>query len=364
MASADTSAPARRLRLRRGTPVLDRGSGTLQLGSDHRWSLLVSGLSDAERTWLHEAAAARHGDLEHGAARHRVAPERRARILRLLADAGFLVPPAAPAASVRAAAGGAADAPALAALRVDGDGLRTLAGRARSRVAVVGLGRLGALLAAHLATAGVGTVLLDDDSPVQLVDLGVGAYDEVDVGHRRASRLRRRLAEQHPGTRVATTWRDEAPPDAVVVCTGAGRPEDFARLMSHGIAHLPVVAGEAGLEIGPFVRPGGTACMACRFHHDVDADPDWPRLVGQLAGWALPAGHETVLATTGAALATGQVLAHLDGGRPAAAGAVLQVGLPDALARVRPLSPHPDCGCTAPAPPPVRRVPATRPAHP
>ncbi|MDO8144222.1 ThiF family adenylyltransferase [Isoptericola sp. 178] len=353
MPVTDAGPATRALRLRRGVPVLDRGPDRLQLGSDTRWSLVVCGLSDGERAWLREAATSRHDDLEHGAARHRVAPERRAQIVAALTAGGFLVPTAAPPGTVLATAGGAADAPTLAALRPDGDGLRTLTKRARRQVAVLGLGRLGALTAAHLASAGLGAVMLDDDRPVQLTDLGLGLYREADVGHRRAARLQSVLAARHPRTRFGSTWRDEAPPDVVVVCGGTDPPEAFARLMSHGLAHLPLVAGEAGIEVGPFVRPGTTACTACRYHHEVDADPDWPRLVAQLAARPGDAGQETVLATTGAAVAAGQVLAHLDGARPAAADAVLEISLPDPLPRVRAMPPHPACGCTGTAPPPA-----------
>ncbi|WP_402464115.1 ThiF family adenylyltransferase [Isoptericola aurantiacus] len=356
MVSVDVPPPSSTLRLRPGTPVLDRGGGEVQLGTDERWALVLAGLADHEASWLHEAASRRHATLPGTAARHRVPDDRRDQIVRQLADCGFLVPTPRTRAEVLATAGGGADAPAVGALRPDGAGTVTLARRVLRTVALSGLGRIGAATAAHLATAGVGTVLLDDDTPVQVTDLGAGTYEETDVGHRRSHRLQDLFARRYPRTRVGLTWREETPPDVVVkICDRVARPETFARLMSTGVAHLPVVVGEADVVLGPFVLPGRTACVSCRHRHAVDADDRWPRLVGQLARWPGPASQETVLAATTAALAAGQVLAHLDGVRPAAANALLEVRLPDTLPRVLPTGPHPGCGCTAAAPPSSRR---------
>jgi hypothetical protein len=337
------------LTLRPGTPVLGRGPGEVQLGTDPRWSLVLSGLDDAEARWLSAAAGTPHASLARTAARFRVDDERRGTICALLAGCGFLVPAARRAPDVLATAGGAADAPALGALLPDGAGMVTLGRRALRRVGVSGLGRIGAQLAAHLATAGVGTLLLDDERPVGLTDLGTGSYDQTDVGHRRAGRLRERLSARHPRTAVARTWHDDAPPDVVVVvCDRVARPDVFALLMSSGIAHLPVVVGEADVTLGPFVVPGSTACTSCWHLHATDDDDRWPALVAQLADLVAGPGQETVLAATAAALAAGQVVAHLDGARPAAAGAVLEVALPEAIPRVRPVTVHPDCTCTVP----------------
>ncbi|MCK0117396.1 ThiF family adenylyltransferase [Isoptericola sp. S6320L] len=349
MASSSTSPEPAALRLRPGAPVLGRGPGEVQLGTDSRWSLVLSGLADAETRWLTASATTQHASLERTAARHRVEDERRREIGTLLADCGFLVPSPRRTPDVLATAGGAADAPVLGALLPDGGGMVTLARRAVRRVGVSGLGRIGAMLAAHLATAGVGTLVLDDDSPVQVTDLGTGTYRQTDVGHRRAARLEAALGARYPRTAWARTWHADALPDVVVaVCDRVVRPETFTLLMSAGIPHLPVVVGEADVTLGPFVLPGSTACTACWHRHATDADERWPELVDQLAELPAAPGQETVLSVTAAALAAGQVLAHLDGTRPAAAGAVLEVTLPEAVARTRPVEAHPACPCTVP----------------
>jgi hypothetical protein len=335
--------------LRPGTAVLDRGGGQVQLATDGRWALVVDGLEAHEVRWLCAMPARRHVSLDRTARRHQVTAARLTQITALLSDCGFLVRPPRTTPDVLAVTGGAADAPALSALRPDGNGMVTLARRATARVGIVGLGRIGALLATHLAAAGVGTLVLDDPGPVQVTDLGLGPYGQDDVGHRRAERLTAALGRDFPRIAARAAWQEHAPPSAVVVVSDhVDRPESFVRLMSLEVAHLSVVVGEADVRLGPFVLPGTTACVACRHRDAADADPAWPRLSAQLR--ELPGGRprETVLAVTAAALATGQVLAHLDGGRPALCDAVATVRLPDAVPRLRTLAAHPDCGCTAP----------------
>ncbi|WP_418277674.1 ThiF family adenylyltransferase [Isoptericola jiangsuensis] len=345
--SAPPDPPAD-LCLRPGTPVLARGDGQVQLGTDPRWALVVDGLDVHEVGWLQAASTRRHVSLARTARRSGVTESRLAEITRLLTACGFLVRPPRTRPDVAAAGGGAADAPALGALVPDGNGMTTLARRATRRVGIVGLGRIGGLVAGHLAAAGVGTLLLDDAAPVQISDLGLGPYRQADVGHRRDERLTAALAQEFPRTATATPWRDDAPPAAVVVVGDhVDRPERFARLMSFGVAHLSLVVGEADVSVGPFVLPGTSACVGCRHREEADVDAAWPRLAAQLREQP-PAAQETVLATTAAAIAVGQVLAHLDGGRPGLSDAVATVRLPDAVPRLRPLAPHRGCGCVTP----------------
>ncbi|WP_245993167.1 hypothetical protein [Xylanimonas allomyrinae] len=135
----DADLPLARLRMRTGMPVLDRGQGEVQLGTDPRWALRLAGLEAAEVAWLRELATRRHTSPVAAAARLGVEPERCEAIAAVLSRGGFLLP-ADPGgtAAVRAVGNGAADAPALGALRPDGAGRATLARRARAAVAVTG----------------------------------------------------------------------------------------------------------------------------------------------------------------------------------------------------------------------------------
>lgn len=345
-----TPAPA--LRLRPGTPVLTRGGGQVQCGSDPRWSFVLSGLTPAEESWLEEIAERRHVTVEQSAARCGVPTERRDEIMDVLARAGVLVPVPGPVGAVTAPADGAADATVLGMLRPDGAGLATLAERAGRVVGVVGLGRLGTAVALHLATAGVGSLVLHDPLPVQTTDVGLGGLRTSDVGEARDLAVRGLLAERSPRVLVRVddavgegTGPDPAALDVVVVTEPhAAHPARYQRLLGLGVPHLPVVVREADVVVGPLVRPGRSACVGCVDLARGDADRDWPALAAQLRKAPEPT-HEATLAAVAAATAAGQVLAQLDGHRPTAVGACLEISLPAGLPRARPAEPHPRCGC-------------------
>ncbi|MGF0115986.1 ThiF family adenylyltransferase [Promicromonospora sp. Marseille-Q5078] len=357
MADADSPAPGAGtlLTLRPATPVLDHGDGEVQLGTDPRWSMVLSGLAEHEAGWLRDAGARRHRSLERGARHWGVSPARRSQILRALADGGFLVRPAPPAGDADAA-DWSPDVAVLGALRPDGAGEATISRRAACTVGLHGLGRLGVALAEHLATAGVGALVLDDRDPVQVGDLGLGGFEPADLGRPRERAAAELLGARHPRLRVSTELRGPRLPDAVVVVEShAARPERYERLLGADVPHLPVVVREADVVLGPLVLPGRSACVGCADRHADDADRRWPHVVADLA--RLPAAdvaHETTLAATAAALGAGQVLALIDGAVPAAVGRLLEVALPEAVPRVRELAPHPRCGCTG-LPSPDRR---------
>lgn len=358
-AAAATAPDLDRVRVRPGTVVLDRGDGEVQLGTDPRWALRLAGLDRAEVAWLRELAARRHAGPATVAARLGVAADRRDEIAAVLGRGGFLQPvggrehlAAAGAPTDPGPDAGAADAPVLGALLPDGGGRAVVVARGGQTVAVSGLGRLGAAVALHLATAGVGTLVVADHSPVQVTDLGLGAYEAEHVGRPRAEALRERLRRAAPRARVLG---DGTPDAAVLVESRAAAPARYARLVAQGVAHLPVVVGEADVVVGPFVLPGVTACARCADLHRSDADPAWPALAAQLRE-LVEAPQETTLTAAAAALAAAQVLAHLDGLRPAAAGALLEVTLPEALPRAVGLGPHPRCGCTTLSPSGGRRA--------
>lgn len=50
--------------------------------------------------------------------------------------------------------------------------------------------------------------------------------------------------------------------------------------------HLPVVFGGAKAVVGPFVRPGHTACMSCVYAAAREVNPLWPVLAAQLVARA------------------------------------------------------------------------------
>lgn len=344
-------APRRRPappRLRPGTPVLAREGDEVQCGTDPRWAFVLTGLDRAEAAWLRELAERRHVPVEQVAARYGVGVERRDAIVDVLARAGVLVPPPTPVGTIVATADGAADAAALGMLRPDGAGLATLATRARRTVGLAGLGRVGAAVATQLATAGIGTLVLHDPLPVQTTDLGLGGLRPADLGLPRHEAVRTLLAECAPLVTVEVDGVGRGDDlDVVVVAEAhAPQPARYRRLMGAGVAHLPVVWREADVLVGPLVRPGRSACVSCLELGRADEDRQWPVLVSQLREAPEPP-QETTLAAVAAALTVGQVLALLDGHRPATVGAYLEVALPSGLPRLVPVAPHVRCGCLA-----------------
>lgn len=329
---AKAAAHNRSWEVRRGTVILRRGLGEVQCGTDPRWSVRLTGLTEEQEEWLRS--------LIPGS----VPPTGCDDTLRTtLIQAGVLVRAGGRrSAAVRAPAGGTADLGVLSALRPDGAGRLTLAHRATATVGVNGLGRLGAALAGILATAGIGAIGLDDRSPVLATDVAAGAYRLTEVGLPREQAARRIITDVAPAVRVASAT---APDVVVVIEHGAADIRRYTGLMGEGITHLPVVIREADVVIGPLVHPGRTPCVRCVDLHEVDRDPSWPALLSQLRGRHPTAVEETVLAASGAAVAAGQVLAAVDGLPAHTAAAHLEIVAPNGVPRLRPVARHRSCGC-------------------
>lgn len=311
------TAPA--LRLRPGTLTAWRSPGRLQLGLGPG-AVVLEGLSSADEHLVDALGAG--SDLE---ALRRIAaggggsPERADALVEALEGAGVLEP-----------------------------GDTRARRRAGSCVAVVGASPTGLAVCLGLAGAGVGAVLAEDDAPVSPADTGPGGFDAAHLGTRRAAAVRRELAARCPRTRTADADGHVRPDVVVLVASGAHDPRRSEALVREGVVHLGLLLLGSGAAVGPLVRPGTTTCLRCTDLHRTDRDPEWPRLLPQLA--APPGGprrpERPEVAALAAALAVQQVLAHLDGTDPAALDATLEVDLDSGTAGVRPWSPHPRCGCT------------------
>ncbi|MDM7854185.1 thiamine biosynthesis protein ThiF [Cellulomonas alba] len=316
----------------------------MQIGTDPRWAVLVDDLTAAEADALATLGAG--GDLTAVGARQGVDERRAARIVADLDRAGL--------------GGGARDRrsgqlgaePQIAELVGLGD---VVSARAAGCVGVMGLGPVGLAIAATLAAAGVGTLLLDDARPVRSGDIAPGGYGWGDVGAPRDVVGARRLRDVAP--EVALTGG--APDVLVVVDTDVADPEQGPRLVAAGVVHLSVVEREGDVLVGPLVVPGDGACLRCLDLHRADADPQWsdvaPQLgtqVGAAAGVAPPtgfaAGSVLAVAAVSAGLAAAAVLAHLDGGRSPLRGVTYEVVAPYALPLRREWAAHPSWGCAAP----------------
>lgn len=234
-------------------------------------------------------------------------------------------------------------------------GASVVAARAGRVVAVVGAGRLAAVAVDVLTASGTGTLLFDDPREVRPGDVGVGGLREHHVGRRWDDALRDVVLLSRRGTTIGDPAVDS--PDVVVfvVEDGAGVLRT-ARLVAEGVSHLVVTVTGWGAVVGPFVLPGETACARCvelqvRGPEDL-AGADWSgtgqgdaTVADGVARVGRPPQSSAVAATAGSLVAA-EVVAYLDGRRPATAGASIEVEMLDAMPRLRGWSVHPGCGCT------------------
>ena len=317
-----------------------RAPGEVQIGTDSRWAVRVSGLTDRQADRFVTA-----GDRPLDA--RLPAPA-----LDLLHDAGLLRAPPRSVPRIRAELAPEAVGYGLSRANDGNDDSAVLRRRDRAAVGIVGLDRLGITVAGVLAAAGVGTILLDDPGTVRAGEVGGGVGAE-DVGQDRTRVAASVLRRQNP--RVRVTRRGAASPDVVVtVATDAADPGTALDLMTAEIAHLPVVVREADVVVGPFVdpRPRATSraawpCLRCVDLHRAELDPAWPVVLSHLTARHQPTatGLPAALAAVAGGLAAAEVLAHLDGDTPVTLGAQYEIPLPSVEPRLRRWVAHPECGC-------------------
>lgn len=317
-----------------------RDERTVQLGVDPDRALVLTDLEPATARLLHELDRDRRPPGRQGT--HPVA----SLLLDLLARAGCLdAAPDGLAPRLRA------DRALLGLVHPDaGHADRVLAGRAATRVQIVGGGRIGASLAHLLASSGVGRVTVVDPEPVGSDDACPGGLSESDVG------LRRGAAATALAVRAMPPTLDAGPPDIAVLCPDGAAPppgDTWRPLWAAGAALLCASVRETTAVVGPFTRPGGVGCPGCVSLHRADRDPAWPVIERQLADpERRPAGTASaVLALVAATAAAGEVLTWVD--RHAACGrarlaselATLELPWPGWQWRRRFWGPHPQCPC-------------------
>ena len=138
-------------------------------------------------------------------------------------------------------------------------------------------------------------------------------------------------------------------------------PGAAAALMGADVDHVPIALTGSGAEVGPFVEPGRSACLACVAAHRRDSDPSWPAVAAQLLGRPVES-EPSVLWEAG--MVAGRLIAER--ARNPSAGRTRSVTLrAGSLHRhVRSHLPHAECRCrslagTATAAAPVRLEPTT-----
>ncbi|MFG2878425.1 ThiF family adenylyltransferase [Streptomyces sp. NPDC048337] len=242
--------------------------------------------------------------------------------------------------------------------RAPGGDLRGIAARRAIRVQVRGSGRVGALIAAVLAGAGVGGVEVLDGGRVEPADVAPGGLGPGSVGRLRAEAAGKLVRESAPGRgpRAAESGGPEPGLALVVVAPRDGLhawapdPDTAAGWVATGIPHLYAGVLEGTGLVGPLVLPGATACAGCMERDRVDLDPAWPRMLVQWRSAHRRRAHAACdlgLSTAVAGLAAAHALSFLDGELPASTASRWEAALPTLHWEPNPLRPHPDCPCGA-----------------
>lgn len=192
--------------------------------------------------------------------------------------------------------------------------------------------RMGRLLAAELAAAGVGNLRIP--SP------------EKSSGSGRATPAWGEAAEAIlSGRNLPTGSNARSKPDLKILLSwGVPKPLETLAAMSADQVNLPVVVGHDFVEIGPLVVPGLTPCVSCVMHHRETLAPDMIERAAWLSAVKFPP-TETCLASFGAAFAAAYTLAFLDR-RALFPGQVTRVDTEGAVETLR-YDWHPECGCNA-----------------
>lgn len=293
-----------RPRLRPHVPVLDRGDGELQVGTDAGLVLHRTGRREQRLLALLDGTHT----LDELATASELDPAEVGWLVERLAEAGLLVAPEARA--------------------------------VRPLIRLLGAGTLARAFAEAYTTADVGNLLLVEPEPAP-----AGLY--ADPRPTGAESLRAHLrARGHQGVRCASHWyRPEGPnPDLTVIaydrleCDRA-ITDTLLRTDQPQLFLRPLVGG---VIIGPLVVPGRTCCTRCM---DLvrTRDRAWPRLLTQLCRARCTTRPE--LADWAAATALLQLRSWLAGEQPEVFGATLEVreGRWTFDQRAWPI--HPDCGC-------------------
>ncbi|AXE22871.1 ThiF family adenylyltransferase [Streptomyces globosus] len=242
--------------------------------------------------------------------------------------------------------------------REPGGDLRGVAARRAIRVVVRGSGRVGGVLAAVLAAAGVGRIEVLDGGRVEPADVAPGGLGPGSVGRLRAEAAAALVREAAPGRAPRSAGRGgyETGPALVVVAPRDGLqswapdPGVAADWIATGVPHLYAGVLEGTGVVGPLVLPGVTACAGCMERERVDRDPAWPRMLVQ---WRSAHRRRTAaacdlgLATAVAGLAAAHALSFLDGELPASTAARWEAALPALHWERTAVAPHPDCPCAA-----------------
>ena len=146
---------------------------------------------------------------------------------------------------------------------------------------------------------------------------------------------------------------DESAPDlGVVVADWVIAPEDHGSWLRRDIPHLPVVAADGGVTVGPLVEPGAGPCLYCVQLTRTDDDPAWPAIATQLWNRQAP-GMSRLAIAEAAAFAARHVLDRVRPGWAVSTGSTTEapswhLAAGSGAVSSRAWTRHAACRCAAP----------------
>ncbi len=159
----------------------------------------------------------------------------------------------------------------------------------------------------------------------------------------RSARRSRRCSRTPDASPAQTTGR---PLSSCWSPRGSSVPRTAQHWLRRDVPHLPVVATDRSVTVGPFVEPGSGPCLYCGHLTRTDADPAWPAIAAQL--WGRPAPRLSALTVSSVATFAARRIARLawtPGPPTARAWRLSDEGGTISVARQHP---HPRCSCAAP----------------
>lgn len=138
---------------------------------------------------------------------------------------------------------------------------------------------------------------------------------------------------------------EETPGLVVLVADWVIGPDDAARWLRRDIPHLPIVASDLTITVGPFVEPGIGPCIYCLQLAGRDADPAWPAIAAQL--WGRPSPPHTQLDVLSAACFAARLIAGRLATGPGTVGRGWRLTDQGGTISAWTARTHPQCSCAA-----------------
>lgn len=155
------------------------------------------------------------------------------------------------------------------------------------------------------------------------------------------------------GAGVRVVAPDQAADVALLAVRGELDRDHLDPLVRDGLPHVVLRLVDGTAVVGPFVVPGRSACLRCLDAHASARDPDhavvtqrYVRATARPRGDGAPDVDDPALSAVAAAWAVRDVVAHLEGHRPATWSRTLTFDPRPALPREQVWPTHPDCGCS------------------